>query len=74
MLNALQIISILGGFILSIVIAKLLGKYHTKYKAPDSKKIKRNIYKYNNNCYRFIPQVVVGPISNKEYANAYAHI
>lgn len=75
MLNSLQIFSLLSGIILSYIISKLIRKYNTVYKAPNSKKIKEQIYQHDNKYYRFVPQPVIGPISiSREYADAYAHV
>ncbi len=47
------------GFLIGYLIAKSLFK---QYHGPDSNIIKNQIYKKDNICYRFVPQMYICPI------------
>jgi len=50
------------GLITSWIIANLWFKNNIIYRAPDSAMIRRQIYRDGDQCYRLIPQPVVGPL------------
>lgn len=54
-------ISILFGFASGIFLGLFLFK-HIQFKGPDSSKIRKNTYQNDVECFRLIPQTVVGPM------------
>lgn len=53
-----SIISIIWGLGLAVMFKKVCkGRNCIVIKAPDPNKIRKNIYKFNKKCYKFIPEI-----------------
>ena len=59
-----MLISVILGLMISAILSKLWLSHNIVYRAPDSAKIRKNIYQKDskNNCIQLIPQPVIGPI------------
>lgn len=55
------IISILFGFFVAFLLFITTHKFY-EYRGPNSNEIKKNIYKLNDKCYKFVPVVHICPI------------
>jgi hypothetical protein len=64
----MNIENILINIIIPIILAQLCFKIYNKkiiMTGPNSNVIKKNIYKYNNKCYKLIPKIYICPKNTK---------